>query len=563
MKTNLITNLILAAVGFAALGNAQPVVNDGGIVNAASYANASTPNGAIAQGSMFIVFGARIGPASLVQVSSYPLPLNLGGTSIKVTSGATTVDAFIIYTTAGQVAAILPGNTPVGNAMLTLTYAGQTAAAKPFRIVSSSFGVFTRNQAGTGPGIFQNVNSGTDQPVNSFVAAAKPNQAIIMWGTGLGFAPGNEAAGPIPGDLTNIPIEIYVGGKLAAVTYRGRSGCCSGIDQIVFTVPSGVEGCNVPVAIRSGGVTGNFTTMAVAPNGGVCSSLSNGNADEIAIAQRNGAFRRGSIVLSSVSISIDAGPPLGSLSIKSEGGSGSFYRSTLDQFLASSSNSDLVPGSCIVTPTQGAANATDSILGSSLDAGALINVNGPKGAKTLKKTSAGGAILYSETFSSPSGIVIPGLPGGGATDYLTPGAYTIDNGSGGADVGAFRGTLNMAAPLNWLNAASITSVIRANPLTLNWTGGDASAYATIIGISAVSDKVGASFVCFTNASAGTFTVPTWVLQALPATATGAGLTPFGTLGLVISGTPSKFTASGLDAGYLIYSLANIKSVDYR
>jgi len=31
---------------------------------------------------------------------------------------------------------------------------------------------------------------------------------------------------------SNIPInlELFVGGKLAAVTYKGGSGCCSGID---------------------------------------------------------------------------------------------------------------------------------------------------------------------------------------------------------------------------------------------------------------------------------------------------------------------------------------------
>ena len=565
MKNNILIKSLLLASTFAAMGIAQPVVSDGGVVNAASYANPGIPSGAIAQGSMFIVFGARIGPATLTQVSSYPLPTSLGGTSIKITSGGTTVDAYIIYTTASQVAAILPSNTPVGNATIALSFGGQTSAPKPFRIVASSFGVFTRNQAGTGPGIFQNVNSGTDQPVNSYVASAKPGQAIIIWGTGLGSAPGNEAGGPIPGDLTNIPIEVYVGGKLAAVTYRGRSGCCSGIDQIVFTVPDGVEGCNVPVSVRVGGVTGNFSTIAVARNGGTCSSLTSGSAAEIAIAQRTGSYRHGTVALSSSTISTVV-PGFGSIDIKAEVGSGSFIKSSLDQLLTSSSTQDLTLGSCIVTPTQGASQPVDSVFGGFLDAGTQINVNGPKGLKVLKKSTAGGSVLYSEQLSTPGigGIPgIPGLPGGGSSDYLTAGSYAIDNGSGGADVGGFRGTLTIGAPLNWTNAASISTVIRTNSLPITWTGGDANGYAIILGVSAVNDKVGASFACLTNANAGSFTVPSWVLQALPATAQIAGTTPFGVLGLSISGAPVSFTASGLDSGYMLYNLSNIKSVDYR
>jgi uncharacterized protein (TIGR03437 family) len=49
-----------------------------------------------------------------------------------------------------------------------------------------------------------------------------------------------------------VDAEVYVGGKRAAVTYKGRSGCCAGIDQIVFTVPEGVEGCYVPVVVKTG-----------------------------------------------------------------------------------------------------------------------------------------------------------------------------------------------------------------------------------------------------------------------------------------------------------------------
>ncbi len=554
--------LFASAIGTLAL--AQPSITDGGIVNAASYANPANPNGGIAQGSMFIVFGTGIGPASLAQVSSYPLPTTLGGTSIRITSGTTTVSAFMIYALAGQVAAILPSNTPVGNASITLTYNGQTSAARTLKVVSSSFGTFSRNQQGTGPGIFQNVNSGTDQPVNSYIAPAKPGLPIIMWGTGLGPAPGNEAGGPIPGDLTTIPVEVYVGGKLATVTYRGRSGCCSGIDQIVFTVPDGVEGCNVPVAIRAGGVTSSFTTIAVSKTAGNCSSFASGTADDLAIAQRTGNYRRGTVTLNTTSLKIDTGiPGFGSLNVKSETGSGGFTKSTLDQVLASSSTQDLTPGACIVLPTLGASLPVDNVLGSSLDAGAVINVNGPGGAKTLKKTSADGVIAYNETFVDlTSGI--PGFPGGGnSTPYLVPGNYRIDNGSGGADVGAFSGQLTVPTTLTWTNEGSIVNVNRSNNLTVTWTGGTSDSTVIIIGFSAITAKSGAAFECLAQGNPGTFTIPSWVLSALPPTLTGGLGTFNGLMAIGLTSPPVKFNASGLDFGALLYLSTTGKSVNFQ
>ena len=75
-------------------------------VSTADYA------GTIAQGSMFIVFGANIGPAQLVQAASYPLMNQLAGTSITVMSGTAILACPMVYTAGGVAAAILPSNTP-------------------------------------------------------------------------------------------------------------------------------------------------------------------------------------------------------------------------------------------------------------------------------------------------------------------------------------------------------------------------------------------------------------------------------------------------------------------
>src|SRR5580698_7955893 len=59
---------------------ANPAIAANGVKNAASYANPALPNGAIAQGSIFNVFGANMGPTSLAYASTLPLPTTLSGT---------------------------------------------------------------------------------------------------------------------------------------------------------------------------------------------------------------------------------------------------------------------------------------------------------------------------------------------------------------------------------------------------------------------------------------------------------------------------------------------------
>src|ERR1039458_4289854 len=89
----------------------QPTVAS--VVNAGSYAVAGLPNAPIAQGSLFILFGTNMGPAAPQGAASFPLPTTLAETSTSITvNGTTTMEGIMIYTLAGQVAA-LPSKIPV------------------------------------------------------------------------------------------------------------------------------------------------------------------------------------------------------------------------------------------------------------------------------------------------------------------------------------------------------------------------------------------------------------------------------------------------------------------
>ena len=247
-------------------GGGGPAIAQNGVVNAASFLAPSQPGGAIAQGSVFSIFGANLGPPVLATVTAFPLPRTLGGVSIRVSRGQTSVQAIPLAVVATQANAILPSNAPLGEASITVTFNGQTSAPVPVQIVPASFGAFTLNSSGSGQGIVQNFVSATDQPLNSPARPASPSQVLILWGTGLGAISAADDLGPPAGDLP-APLRILVGNRpVTEKLYGGRTPCCSGIDQIAFRLPfDAPSGCAVPLQVYAGETPSNVVTIAIAP----------------------------------------------------------------------------------------------------------------------------------------------------------------------------------------------------------------------------------------------------------------------------------------------------------
>src|SRR5580704_4157003 len=224
----------------------------------------------IAQGSLFVVFGDNLGPATLVQVSAFPLKNNLSGTSVTVTSGSTTLNCPMIYTSSGQVAAILPSNTPTGQVTITVSYNSQTAPGglsnTQATVVANSPAMYTVTSSGLGTGSLTDLNG----KLLTFAYSAKPGDDVYLWGTGLG--PISTPDNVLPPSFPNFPnVQVWVGGLPAKIVYAGRSGCCAAVDQIVFTVPAVGNSCNAPVMVVSGGASSNTVTIPVSGSGGACS----------------------------------------------------------------------------------------------------------------------------------------------------------------------------------------------------------------------------------------------------------------------------------------------------
>ena len=506
-------------IACATLAAAAPVLT--GVYNAASWVPAGLPNSSIAEGSIFTLIGTGMGPASLVQVTAYPLPTSQGlaGTSIQVTIGGVTNSCIMVYTVATQVAAILPSSTPVGSGTLTLTYQGAQGSIA-IKVVKNSVGIFAVNEEGSGPGIITNVDYQVQVPTN----AAHPGDILVLWGTGLGPVTGDETEPPVPVDL-GTGVQIFVGGQPATVLYGGR-GSSPGLDQINFTVPGGLNGCYVSVVAQVNGVVSNFTTIPITASGQTyCSDgLAGLSAANLAKLQNGGAVNVARLDMDNIA--------------------GNNASAIFEQWnytdLISSHGLPGGPsvGSCTVydVPSGNGIVVLDPFSIPGLNAGSSVTITGPNGTKTLPQAK--------------TGTYLAQLSALGATPFLTPGSYTFSNGAGGTDIGPITASVTYPQPLTWTNQATTKSISISHWLTVTWSGGAAGDYVTIIGITGLASiKQDTEFFCNAQASAGTFTIPSQVFALIPPAGLDSSLNPgidfF--VGLI---TTANVTAPNLDYGFL-------------
>lgn len=546
------------AVGCVLQASAQPTIS--GIVSSATYLPPGLPNSGLAQGSIFILFGSNMGPSTLAQVESYPVPTQFQGTSVTVTVNGTKSQALMVYTSAGQVAALLPSSTPTGTGTVTLTYNDQTSNSLPVTVVTSNFGMYTLSQDGTGPAV---VTSASYQAI-TLTSPAKPGQTVILWGTGLGPYSGQENEPPKNGAL-NVNASVYIGDQPATISYEGRSSS-PGLDQINFAVPANLSGCYVPIAVVVGGIVSNFGSMSISSDGSTCSDPVGLPSTAINQVVNTGSLKVGFIELQKVAFSATV-PLLGPLDVKQDFGAAYFYDFNDQALLASRGLTSISSfNSCTVLvcsnsdtciPDNSALNVPQ------ISAGSQITITGPQGTAVLP-LSANRVGEYHGPLGQSTVI--------GGTDFLQPGDYTASNGSGGSAVGAFTADLTIGQPLTWTNQSTISSqnsIDRSQGLTINFSGGASGDYAAILGSSTANtptQDVTVTFVCTAPVSAGTFTVPSYVLSALPVSGniTIDGIT--GTGGFLLFGNyplSNTFSAPGLDLGFFAETIVSGINIPYQ
>jgi len=538
------SSFILLVFAAVPLLSAAPAITS--VMNAASNIPPGLPNAAIALGSIFIVKGSGLGPADIsIAPAAFQSP-SLSGTSVTITAGTTTVSALMYYTSATQVAALLPSNTPFGPVRtITVTYNGETSAPVALDTIANNPGIFTVDSSGQGPAIVTFPDYSLVSPAkaancggpNTTCGAANPGDTLILWATGLGPVSGGDASGAGLGqNMPNVPLTVWLGGVQAPVIYQGRSGCCIGEDQIIFTVPNNVPtGCAVPLVVQINARSTPPVTFNEISNN-VVMPVATGSRDCTLVddALRSIGLAKIQQLIATKTFS------LGVIELDhflNDSGTGfhdvaqiNFVKSTQTPVSApfAATVFDRLPlGACLARPRLGGG---DNNLGdlTPLDGGSSFTIKGPGGTVTVTANAGDRPSLST------------------AGTFLVPGDYTI-TGTGGKDVGPFTANVNIpvSPTLTSPTSSNGLTVSRGQGMTVTWNGNGSTGHVELVLGSAANANTRASVTCTAPASAETFTIPSYMLLTLPNTGNGIFFFQLGDQG---PATSAPFSASGIDAG---------------
>jgi hypothetical protein len=316
-------------------------------------------------------------------------------------------------------------------------------------------------------------------------------------------------------------------------------------------------------------VISNSATIAVTSNRSVCSDPTGLSAADLQKVQNGGTLTIGEIGLLRIHTKV------GTSTLQTHGNLdfplGAHFRNYMTSLDVLGSIRGSIGaiggnpsvGSCTVSPfaftdfiSSLLAGGSDPVNFGGLDAGPVLNITGPNGVKELTRQNRGTDAQPLYRYHAAGGTLGGSLPPfvHGSPDYLSPGDYKIDDGTGGTQVGAFSANLTIPSnPAAWSNEGSSPFFIpRSQAVTINWVGGTAGGVMAIFGSSAdPSTGAGATFQCLMPADSGTFTIPAWLLSALPA----SGVDPASGIAvgfLAVGPTlpqPVRFQASGIDVGF--------------
>jgi uncharacterized protein (TIGR03437 family) len=495
---------ILSAMPLLALALNDPtpeLIKGLSAMNSASLAAEGLPYSGVAPGARFVVYGRALGPAEAIKQETAEAT-SLAGVSVRVTSGGSTVDAWVMSVSEKRIEALLPLHAEHGEGTVAVNVNG-TELSTSIRVVDRAFGI-----------------------ADSRVKVGAPGELAQVRGTGLGR------------EQTPVGVEVLLAGNV--IPAGGASRFASGWEMLSFDVPTGVEGCDIPMAIRTGTVISNFATLAV----GECPEEEPSTEPQ----------RIGSVQLSRSDAS------LSDFGMRIDSGSASFYRYAP---IADGSTGQAGPftavavGACKIIYAIEQDLPTPEMTG--LDAGKL-EVNGTGGVRELERQSKGS---YSTMLGQQMDIMppIPGFPGGEL--YFSPGEYTV-TGSGGADVGAFSTRINVWDDVKWTNRGDMDTVNRASDLRIEWMNGTEQQMVTVMGMSLASQRpsVAAVFTCTERGDKGSLTVPAAILSALPATPADDEDTSILTFG-VSAIKAVEFQAEGLDRGTADYTQSIMRTTKFQ
>lgn len=243
-----------------------PRINDGGVVNAASFAGGI----AVAPGSIVSVFGVDFA-TGLLEADDVPLPTTLNGTTFRFAGSQAAPQFFQSPMQANvQVPWELEGQEQT---TLQADVAGEFSDEIAVELATYSPGLFSMTQTGSGQGAI--LISGTGllaAAENAFPEApsrpVRRGEFLEAYATGLGPVENPPATGSPASTVTLSPttadVTATIGGEPATVIFAGLAPGFVGLYQINIEVPANApSGGAVELVLSVGGVVSNVVTIAV------------------------------------------------------------------------------------------------------------------------------------------------------------------------------------------------------------------------------------------------------------------------------------------------------------
>ncbi len=225
-----------------------PAVSSGGVTDGAGFGKKVAP------GSIISLFGVALG-GSGVPASAIPLPSDLAHSVVSISSGGTTSNAPMFYSSSGQLNAQLPF-TASGSASATVSLEGITSSTFSFSVAAAAPGIFFNSQTNAGIVLHANYN---------LITAANPATAgeiVLIYCTGLGVVdpPVNSgvAAPAAPLSVTPNP-TVTIGGQAAQVQFSGLVPGFVGLYQVNAGIPARLSGAQTMTLTMSGNTSNSVT----------------------------------------------------------------------------------------------------------------------------------------------------------------------------------------------------------------------------------------------------------------------------------------------------------------
>lgn len=245
-----------------------PVTYFQGVLDNATF----TPAIPLAPGEIVALFGEQLSSGTPTQASSLPLGTSLGGATVNVNGQP----APVYYVSSTQIDFLIPYETPVGDALISVTRAGQAGNTVSANVAAAAPRILPLGIGNYGNIVLSDLVT-RPMPATAGIPS-RPAQAgvdsLVIYALGLGATTPpvtDGVAAPASQPLASVSgVQVVVGSQLKQTAvvitplFAGLTPGLVGLYQINATLPlQTTVGNSVPLMLEMGSVSSNVVDIAV------------------------------------------------------------------------------------------------------------------------------------------------------------------------------------------------------------------------------------------------------------------------------------------------------------